>query len=264
MHAKVQARARGWRDAEQPVADDAAGGAAPDAASDTFGFGADQDVLLKSLFVGLFEQAVNKALRQDRAALEELRQYAGRIFRIKTYQPYSVVYCQFCDEGVSLLTQYDGEVDARVQAPAGKLLMLLLQQESALSREDFEIKILGDRELVEQILSILKTYDIWRWVRQFWLEWFPGSADFPNVMNKLQLQAPEWWAALQGIPGTTQDLLVELKHLSETQTQMLVEIKALRLAQGQAQARLSAVQWLGVGLIIAGAVWFALHWLAVT
>lgn len=260
VHAKAQARARRWQEADPQDEDKVTDGAPPDGASDAAGFGADQEVLLKSLFIGLFEQAVNKALRQDRAALAALRQYAGRIFRIKTYQPYAVVYCQFCDEGIALLTHFDGEVDARVQAPAGKLLMLLLQQESALSREDFEIKILGDRELVEQILSILKTYDIWRWVRQFWLEWLPGSADLPDMMNKLQLQAPDWWEALQAVPGTTQDLLVELKHLSETQTLMLAEIKALRVAQDQAQARLSAVQWLGVGLMIVGAVWFGIHW----
>jgi len=220
---------------------------------------ADDPDLLQSLIIGLLEQAINRALRQDVAALEALRAYAGRIFRIKTYQPYWVVYCQFCDEGVSLLSHYDSEVDARVQAPAGKLLMLLLQQDSELSQEDFEIRILGDRLMVEQVLAILKTYDIWRWVRQFWLEWFPGVADFPQMMSKLQLEAPQWWTALQSVPATTQDLLVELKHLTETQTQMLVEIKALRLAQEQAARGMTAWQWLGVTLMMIGLLWLGLH-----
>lgn len=219
---------------------------------------ADQ-ALLKSFIVGLLEQAVNKALRQDADALADLRAYAGCVFRIKTYQPYSVIYCQFCDEGITLLSHYDGEVDARVQAPAGKLLMLLLQQDSEWNEQDFEIKILGDRELVEQILALLKRYDIWRWVRQFWLEWFPGANDFPAIMDKLQMQTPEWWAAWQALPVTTQDVLVELKHVSETQTQMLAEIKALRLAQAHGVSRMTPVQWLGVALIVVGALWFGAH-----
>jgi hypothetical protein len=172
------------------------------------------------------------------------------------------VYCQFCDEGISLLTHYDGEVDARVQVPAGKLLMLLLQQDSELNQADFEIKILGDRQLVEQVLAILKTYDIWRWVRQFWLEWFPGSADLPGVMAKLQVEAPEWWLALQAVPNTTNDLLVELKHLSETQTQMLAEIKAMHVAMNQGKSRVTALQCVGMALMVVGLLWFAMHFSA--
>lgn len=257
VHAKVQSRGGGASSAERFAGESVQ----PD--SDTSGFGTEQDLLFKSLLLGLFEQAVNKALRQDHDALAALRQYSGCIFRIKTYHPYAVVYCQFCDEGITLLTQYDGEVDARVQAPAGKLLMLFLQQERELNQEDFEIRILGDRALVEEVLNILKTYDIWRWVRQFWLEWFPGAADLPSLMDKLQLQTPQWWAALQAVPGTTHDLLVELKHLSETQTKMLAEIKALREAQGLAHAKMSAIQWLGLGLMLVGVIWFAVSWFSV-
>lgn len=73
------------------------------------------------------------------------------------------------------------------------------------------------------------------------------------------MQTPEWWAAWQALPVTTQDVLVELKHVSETQTQMLAEIKALRLAQAHGVSRMTPVQWLGVALIVVGALWFGAH-----
>ncbi|MEJ2668887.1 MAG: SCP2 sterol-binding domain-containing protein [Gammaproteobacteria bacterium] len=212
------------------------------------------EALLMSMLTGFLEKAVNQALRQDAEALKALQAYAGHIIRIKTYQPYAVMYCQFCDEGVLFLTHYDGEVDARVQIPAGKLLMAVLHGNPSQHGPIEDLKILGDRELVENVWSVFQRYDLWRWVRQWCTECLPGLADRPLLMDFFRIQAPEWWMAFLTVPTISADVLLELKHASETQTAILAELKALREAQENRSNSLWRAPLGGVCLAI-GLLW---------
>jgi len=201
------------------------------------------------LMTALVEKAVNQALLKEAAAIEALIPLAGRVIRLKTHDPYLVIYCQILETGVRLLTQFDGKVDVRVQMPAGKLLVSLLQTgRGVVDEADFEISVFGDRQVLDEVNLILEQFSILKFTSQLLQEWLPGyDALASDAKLWLEGSVPPWVRTWQQMPELANDLMVEVKHMAETQSAMLTELVALR--SQKANNGVHWVHWLGLIMV---------------
>jgi ubiquinone biosynthesis protein UbiJ len=112
---------------------------------------------LNQLFATTLETLLNQALRLDPTSLHALSKLSGKIIRIEIS---GMSFTLFIDnQGITVLSDYDGEVDVRIGGAPFTLLRLLLQNEITLSNNP-EVTINGEIGTAQQLLSILKGLDI--------------------------------------------------------------------------------------------------------
>ena len=114
---------------------------------------------MNQLFATTLETLLNQALRLDPTSLHALSKLSGKIIRIEV-SGMSLVFILFIDDqGITVLSNYDGEVDVRICGAPFTLLRLLLQNETTLS-DSPDVTINGEIGTALQWFSILKELDI--------------------------------------------------------------------------------------------------------
>lgn len=165
---------------------------------------------MNQLFATTLETLLNQALRLDPTSLHALSKLSGKIIRIEIS---GMSFTLFIDnQGITVLSDYDGEVDVRIGGAPFTLLRLLLQNEITLSNNP-EVTINGEIGTAQQLLSILKGLDI-DWEEQL----AQGLGDIPahqlstlfrqcqnytrERLNTLQLNMSEYLQEESGhLPG---------------------------------------------------------------
>lgn len=168
---------------------------------------------MNQLFATTLETLLNQALRLDPTSLHALSKLSGKIIRIEIS---GMSFTLFIDnQGITVLSDYDGEVDVRIGGAPFTLLRLLLQNEITLSNNP-EVTINGEIGTAQQLLSILKGLDI-DWEEQL----AQGLGDIPahqlstlfrqcqnytrERINTLQLNMSEYLQEESGhLPGNAE------------------------------------------------------------
>lgn len=111
------------------------------------------------LFAATFETLLNQALRLDPHSFQAVRKLAGKIVGVSV-QGLGLNMTLFPNqEGIAVMGNYDGEMDAHVSGAPFTLLRLLLQTNASLtSRSD--ISVTGDIGTAQRLLHILSQLDI--------------------------------------------------------------------------------------------------------
>ncbi len=115
--------------------------------------------MLNKILATTLETQLNQALHWDQSSLEVLNKLSGKIIRIEL-SGFDLNFTLFPDnQGVIVLSDYNGEVDVRMSSAPFTLLRLLVQQEVTLSNNP-DITITGDIDIAQQLLQLLRELNI--------------------------------------------------------------------------------------------------------
>ena len=190
---------------------------------------------LEAFVLGVIEASINRVLALDPLCVAELAELAGKVMRVKTLEPALSFYVLFSEKGIQVAPFYDGAVDARVKAPAAKLLATLFNQDVSIDAASLDVLMTGDHELVTSFLAIVKRYDLWAVSKNIIAEWFPDVVHWPDLIDKLRDVRPDWVESVRELPNQLQQSYLELQESLKVQQEMLHELRKInqRLHQPQ-------------------------------
>ncbi len=215
---------------------------------------------------GLFEAAINKALSLDPLAVQSIAIHAGKVLRIKTQAPQLSVYLVFCQDGVQILSHFDGVVDARVQASARQFLLLILGQTDIATTWPALIKVSGDQQWVLELAKLATQLNLWHWLLLLLNEYLPVPLERLDVTQLQQVSGLNWVEHLQQLSHHVGEALQEIRQQNHAQSQLLAELIKMRCAMAQKEKYRGfkiGCGWLFIvlgGLITLGLVDTRLHW----
>jgi len=108
--------------------------------------------------LGVIEQLINRSLRYDPIAQAALNKIRGKKIRIRTSTPDLHFFAVLGSE-VVLLQELDEKVDLEIEGPSFGLLRQALSQ-SDVPPASSQLRMLGDTQLAQDILLVLKNLDI--------------------------------------------------------------------------------------------------------
>lgn len=105
------------------------------------------------------EKLLNQALHLDPNSLQALKPLIGKIVRVEL-AALELAFTLFPEqEGIVVLGNYEGDVNADVQAPPFTLLNLLLHRQATLTTYP-DVLVSGDSQMAQQLLHILQGLEI--------------------------------------------------------------------------------------------------------
>lgn len=115
--------------------------------------------LSQTFALSALEKLINASLKYDPATCKRMAALEGKIIAVKTSTPKLSIYVLPQPQGLTLLSQFDGEVDTRIEGPASELA----KQMSASTRGQMiggKLKIQGDNQLAQEIQAIAQDLEI--------------------------------------------------------------------------------------------------------
>ena len=88
---------------------------------------------------GGLESALNQALTGSQPGRDRLAALHGTVVRIRAERPLWVLYVLIYEDGVELLTDYEGNVDIRVRGPLGAMVHWLFASEPLTEHESLRV-----------------------------------------------------------------------------------------------------------------------------
>ena len=82
------------------------------------------------IVLGGLESALNQALTGTQQGRDRLAALHGTVVRIRAERPLWVLYVLIYEDGIELLTDYEGNVDIRVRGPLGAMVHWLFASEA--------------------------------------------------------------------------------------------------------------------------------------
>ncbi len=182
---------------------------------------------LEAFVLGVIEASINRVLALDPLCVTELAELAGKVVRVKTQEPALSFYVLFSEKGIQVAPFYDGAVDARIKAPAAKLLATLFNQDVSIDAASLDVLMTGDQALVTSFLTIVKRYDLWAVSKNIIAEWFPDVVHWPDLIDKLRDVRPDWVESVRELPNQLQQSYLELQESLKVQQEMLAELRQI-------------------------------------
>ncbi len=204
--------------------------------------------------VGLIETAINHILAQHRQAAQTITPYAGKVIRIKLHNPHYSIYLVLCEEGVQILTRFDGVVDARVNVPASQFVWLLLGESADSQTLLAQLKITGNRQLIADLIQLAVDINLWHWITGLLQEWMPDYRQVIKQFSALRQHSSQWAENIQSFSRFSSDALSEIRQQSRSQAALLDELVKMRLWMEKKEGSHSLQ--LGLGLVLVVIVWF--------
>jgi ubiquinone biosynthesis protein UbiJ len=209
------------------------------------------DSVLSTLVLGIIESSINRLLAQDAQAMRSIQPCIGRVVRIKSHDPYATFYLLFTQQGLQVLSFYDGHVDARMSISAIRLLQKVIHPQS-ITNELSHLQVSGDQRLIGVVLALLQRYNLWSIVQRVLMECFPQWEALPQLLNILQDLRPDWLQNIQNLSDDWQRTAKHVAQLADQQSQLLATLQALRAEMQQARQpalvdSLSILSLFGVG-----------------
>lgn len=160
--------------------------------------------LLQSLALGALEFLLNQVLSADPLGRQRLSQLDGIVVRVRVEKPDEVFFLLIHEDGVEVLTEFDGYVHVRVRGELGALLeWWLLPQEAS---EESKIRILGAEDTLTLLKNTIDEFSLWSLVRG-WLDQF---AHLDDLLALLKREDSRWFALLKDLPETVEKLSMEV------------------------------------------------------
>lgn len=177
------------------------------------------------MVLGTLEVLLNQALALHADGPAALERLAGKVIRVRAYDPDYIFYCLIERDGIELATGFDGDADIRVRGSAGALIhrALLPPGEPHQASPD-DIQIDGDAEAGAILIDTLNTFNLWEAVRT----WLREHVAMPEILGALRQHDPAWLERLQDIPQLVGQVLEELRRQALVQQQLLDEMASLR------------------------------------
>lgn len=176
------------------------------------------------LALGTLEVLLNQALEQEPRARERLHLLHETSIRIRTEKPLTAFYILVYEDGIEVLSEYEGHIDVRIRGPMGAILQWLLTADNESVKDD-PIRIIGPDEKVQLIASIVSEFSLWN-VGRHWVE---NVIPIQELLGMLRREDPQWLSRLQGLPDAVNALAEEIGHQHLLQEEILREIKALKV-----------------------------------
>lgn len=125
-------------------------------------------MLLSQAALGGLERVLNKALEYDPASRYRLSELAGQVLAINMSTPELTFYLMPETDGIALMSDWDGEVDARLSGSFSALARLPLSDVTNL--RDTGVSFVGKTNLVAGLTQIAKNLDIdWEEILSQWI-----------------------------------------------------------------------------------------------
>lgn len=228
----------------------------------------DSESITPIFILGLFEAAINKGLAQNAYAMQTIVAYAGKVIRVKISSPYYTFYIMLCEDGVQLLSQFDGFVDSRIKILASQLLLLLWNDDSD---SDFlnQLKITGEASPVLALIQLVIQLNARNWIATSFNQYLP---DYQEALKKLN----QLWPGIQSTQNVQQlallvnETLLEIRQQSHAQQILLEELIQLRRQMEKNSSHSPGKLWFGLTVMLIvwfmavqfpDITWLNLHWL---
>ena len=116
------------------------------------------------LMYGALETLLNQALTGDERGREQLAALDGTVVRLRGESPMWVLYVLIYEDGVELLSDYEGPVDVRVRGALGAMLHWLLAPNSG--DAEHSLRITGPDDTLERLQATISEFSLWPLVRR--------------------------------------------------------------------------------------------------
>ena len=174
------------------------------------------------IVLGGLESALNQALTGTQQGRERLAALHGTVVRIRAERPRSVLYVLIYEDGVELLTDYEGNVDIRVRGPLGGMVHWLFASEPL---EDHEsLRITGSEEQVAQLAELINQFSLWPLIRN----WLDDHVRLKELLALLRREDPVWLEQLATLPRQVGQLAEQMAQQQLLQEDILDELRQLR------------------------------------
>lgn len=207
--------------------------------------------ITRFLVLGTLETLINQALEQEPRAQERLHALHGTAVRVRAERPSLVLYLLIYEDGIEILSDYEGHVDIRIRGPLGGILQWLLSPNSALPDDD-HIRILGKESQVNLLTTTISEFSLWNIVRH----WLENHVHLTDILGFLRREDPRWLARLQQLPDQVGQIARELSEQRLLQEEILTELKSLKRGMRRERQRDLLSLLFGLGLLMAA---FATH-----
>ena len=187
-----------------------------------------EESMLRQLALGVIEAAINLALSHDARALEQVREYKGRVLRIKTVAPDWMFFVVLCDDGVQLFGEYEETVDARLTLPFTLLAQYVLGSAPTDLQGIDGVRVSGDLLLLAELLQVVQDFSIWTLSRRIINNWLPQYEGFSGLLEAMKNHDPAWIVRLEHLPQLANETLVAVKTQQELLQRQMLEIQAIR------------------------------------
>lgn len=210
--------------------------------------------LIPVMILSCLEAAINTLIQSDRDMLGTFSEYAGKVVRVKTYSPELSLYFLFCTEGVQVLSQFDGHVDARIRAPASSLVTYLLSPDTEWveSRISDDICMSGNKELVATLNALANELNIWQLLRQLLISWMPNSLTLTEMLDALHRSDPVWIDKLQTLLVSMNSVKEQIGGQALLLQQQLDALSDMRRVMHLQQLRMQLLGAVGVMTMLLG------------
>lgn len=115
-------------------------------------------MLLSQAALGSIERLINKALEYDPASRYRLSEMAGQVLAINVTSPEFTFYAMPEQDGIALMSHWDGEVDARLTGSLLAFARLPFRDLSSL--RDTGVSFVGKTNVVAGLSQVAKQLDI--------------------------------------------------------------------------------------------------------
>lgn len=126
-------------------------------------------MLTQALFAGV-ERGLNRVLALDSTALPRLARLNGRVIAVESRAPALQLFILADGEGLRLASQWAGEVDCTLRAPASALLRLVLAKDKQAVLHEPEVDLDGDSGALMELTGVLQDLELdWEYELSRWL-----------------------------------------------------------------------------------------------
>ena len=174
------------------------------------------------LMYGALETLLNQALTGDERGREQLAALDGTVVRLRGESPMWVLYVLIYEDGVELLSDYEGPVDVRVRGALGAMLHWLLAPNSG--DAEHSLRITGPDDTLERLQATISEFSLWPLVRN----WLDDHVRLRELLSLLRREDPAWLEKLAGIPDHLGELAAQVARQQLLQEDILEEVRGLR------------------------------------
>ena len=172
--------------------------------------------------LGGLESALNQALTGTQAGRDKLAALHGTVVRVRAERPLWVLYVLIYEDGVELLTDYEGAVDVRVRAPLGALVHWVFARDPL--SEQSAIRINASDEHLARLNDLIETFSLWPLIRN----WLDDHVRLKELLDLLRREDPVWLEKLATLPQQVGDLAEQVARQQLIQEDILEELRHLR------------------------------------
>lgn len=199
------------------------------------------------ILIGGLEALLNQAMRTASAEPSLLHALNGTVVRIRSERPRAVLYVLIYEDGLELLSEYEGHTDIHVRAPLGTMLYWLFTGSHDTAQDDEQIRINGDAEKIASLAQLVDTFNLWTIVRQ----WLDDHVRLRELLDMLRREDPIWLEKLASVPKQVGALTEKIVAQYQLQQQILDELHTVRDEFHRSRHLDAALVIVGFSLIIA-------------